>query len=144
MNPWNIPRDKFLGIFRGTRSSEFSEGPVPRNILRAPFLGNSRWKFRGTFRRNFRGLDHRKVHRNIPRKFSLGIFRGAFRRTGGPRSFLGISSENSEGFPRKNEFPMSYFRELVSSVCRRNNVILTTYRRFFLSVCRCFLVVYFI
>ncbi|WZZ43150.1 hypothetical protein YC2023_039409 [Brassica napus] len=45
---------------------------------------------------NFRGLDHRKVHRNIPRKFSLGIFRGPFRRTGGPRSFL----ENS--FPRNS------------------------------------------
>uniref|UniRef100_A0A0D3ABM8 Uncharacterized protein n=1 Tax=Brassica oleracea var. oleracea TaxID=109376 RepID=A0A0D3ABM8_BRAOL len=64
--------------------------------MKIPFLGNSRRKFRGTFRRNFRGLDHRKVHRNIPRKFSLGIFRGAFRRTGGPRSFL----ENS--FPRNS------------------------------------------
>ncbi|KAF3572146.1 hypothetical protein F2Q69_00060110 [Brassica cretica] len=29
--------------------------------------------------------------------------------------FLGIPSENSEGFPRKNEFPKSYFRGLVSS-----------------------------
>ncbi|KAF3610280.1 hypothetical protein DY000_02050263 [Brassica cretica] len=56
------------------------------------------------------------------------IYRGAFRRTGGPRSFLGIPSKNSKGFPRKNEFPRSYFRGLVSSVCRRNNVIPTTYR----------------
>ena len=55
--------------------------------------------------------------------------------------FLGIPSEISEGFPRKNEFPRSYFRGLVSSVCRRNNVIPTTYRRFFPSVCRGFLVV---
>uniref|UniRef100_A0A0D3CFV6 Uncharacterized protein n=1 Tax=Brassica oleracea var. oleracea TaxID=109376 RepID=A0A0D3CFV6_BRAOL len=29
--------------------------------------------------------------------------------------FLGIPSEISEGFPRKNEFPRSYFRGLVSS-----------------------------
>ncbi|KAF2580094.1 hypothetical protein F2Q68_00005949 [Brassica cretica] len=43
-------------------------------------------------------------------------FRGPFRRTGGPRIFLGIPSEISEGFPRKNEFPRSYFRGLVSSV----------------------------
>uniref|UniRef100_A0A0D2ZXC0 Uncharacterized protein n=1 Tax=Brassica oleracea var. oleracea TaxID=109376 RepID=A0A0D2ZXC0_BRAOL len=30
--PLNIPRNSFLGIFRGTRSSEFSEGPVPRKF----------------------------------------------------------------------------------------------------------------
>ncbi|KAF2553214.1 hypothetical protein F2Q68_00036182 [Brassica cretica] len=70
-----------------------------------------------------------------PEEVLLGIFRGPFRRTGGPQKFI------SEGFPRKNEFPRSYFRGLVSSVCRRNNVIPTTYRRFFPSVCRCFLVV---
>ncbi|KAF3570220.1 hypothetical protein F2Q69_00059990 [Brassica cretica] len=32
MNPRNIPRDSFLGIYRGTRSSEFSEGSVPRKL----------------------------------------------------------------------------------------------------------------
>ncbi|KAF2613586.1 hypothetical protein F2Q70_00012784, partial [Brassica cretica] len=32
--PRIIPRDIFLGIFRGTRSSEYSEGTVPRYILR--------------------------------------------------------------------------------------------------------------
>ncbi|KAG5385025.1 hypothetical protein IGI04_036495, partial [Brassica rapa subsp. trilocularis] len=47
--------------------------------------------------------------------------------------FLGIPSEISGRFPRKNEFPRSYFRGHVSSVCRRNNVIPTTYRRFFPS-----------
>ncbi|KAF3507164.1 hypothetical protein F2Q69_00004156 [Brassica cretica] len=71
----------FLGIFRGTT-----------------FLGNSRCKFQGRFRRNFRGLDHRKFPRNIPRKSSLGIFRGTFRRSSGPRSFLGNSvPRNSVG-----------------------------------------------
>ncbi|KAF3529344.1 hypothetical protein DY000_02041679 [Brassica cretica] len=77
--PRNFPRDTFLGIFRETRSSEFSI-------------------FRGTFRQNFRGLDDRKIHRNIPRKLSLGIFRGAFRQTGGPRNFLGnLFPRNSVG-----------------------------------------------
>ena len=32
--PRIIPRDIFLGIFRGTRSSEYSEGTVPRYIPR--------------------------------------------------------------------------------------------------------------
>ena len=94
----------FLGNFRGPRSSEISEG-------------------------------------HVPRKSSLGIFRGTFRRSSGPQSFFGIPSEISEGFPRKNEFPKSYFRGLLSSVYRRNSVIPATYRRFFPSVCRCFLVV---
>ncbi|KAF3518921.1 hypothetical protein DY000_02059171 [Brassica cretica] len=62
------------------------------------FLGNSRCKFRGRFRRNFRGLDHRKFPQNIPRKSSLGILRGTFRRSSGPRSFLGNSvHRNSVG-----------------------------------------------
>uniref|UniRef100_A0A0D2ZTK3 Uncharacterized protein n=1 Tax=Brassica oleracea var. oleracea TaxID=109376 RepID=A0A0D2ZTK3_BRAOL len=123
--PRNIPRDMFLGIYRGTCSSEYTEGPrsseyteehVPRNIPRemfleifrgTPFLGIFRGTrssefsdehFPRTFRRNFRGLDHRKIHRNIPRKLSLGIFRGAFRRTGGPRNFLGnLFPRNSVG-----------------------------------------------
>ncbi|KAF2546255.1 hypothetical protein F2Q70_00022112 [Brassica cretica] len=30
--------------------------------------------------------------------------------------FLGIPSENSEGFPRKEEIPRNYFRRLVSSI----------------------------
>ncbi|KAF3577804.1 hypothetical protein DY000_02030243 [Brassica cretica] len=65
-----------------------------------------------------------KFRGNIPTKFSLGIFRGDFRQTRDPRNFLGISSEicflgipseNSEGFPRKEEIPRNYFRRLVSS-----------------------------
>ncbi|KAF2546028.1 hypothetical protein F2Q70_00021032 [Brassica cretica] len=35
---------------------------------------------------------------------------------------LGIPSENSEGFPRKEEIPRNYFRRLVSSERLRNNV----------------------
>nr|VDD23073.1 unnamed protein product [Brassica oleracea] len=29
----------FLGIYRGTCSSEYTEGPVPRNVPRDMFLG---------------------------------------------------------------------------------------------------------
>uniref|UniRef100_A0A0D3AV36 Uncharacterized protein n=1 Tax=Brassica oleracea var. oleracea TaxID=109376 RepID=A0A0D3AV36_BRAOL len=42
MNPRNIPRDMFLGIYRGTCSSEYTEGLIPRNIPRDLFLGISR------------------------------------------------------------------------------------------------------
>ncbi|WZZ52896.1 hypothetical protein YC2023_053003 [Brassica napus] len=60
------------------------------------------------------------VRGNIPTKFSLGIFRGHFRQTNDPGissevCFLGIPSENSEGFPRKEEIPRNYFRRLVLS-----------------------------
>ncbi|KAG5400884.1 hypothetical protein IGI04_015491, partial [Brassica rapa subsp. trilocularis] len=79
-------------------------------------------------------------HEVYPSGYSDDIFLGIFRGLSdelvvlGISSeihFLGISSEISEGFPRKNEFPRSYFRGLFSSVCRRNSVIPTTYRRFF-------------
>uniref|UniRef100_A0A0D3D573 Uncharacterized protein n=1 Tax=Brassica oleracea var. oleracea TaxID=109376 RepID=A0A0D3D573_BRAOL len=75
--PRNIPRDSFLGIFRGTHSSEFSEGSVPR-------------KFPMKILRNISS----ELPRIGPSEISLGIFRGAFRRTGGP--LLGNS------FPRNS------------------------------------------
>ena len=37
--PRNIPRNCSLGIYRGTFPSEYSEEPVPRNIPRDMFLG---------------------------------------------------------------------------------------------------------
>uniref|UniRef100_A0A0D3A7Y1 Uncharacterized protein n=1 Tax=Brassica oleracea var. oleracea TaxID=109376 RepID=A0A0D3A7Y1_BRAOL len=115
MNSRNIPRDMFLGIYRGTHSSEYSEG-LPRNIPRDSSLGI------------FRGLSSSEIpDDNSEEHFvgtsedwtigkSIGIFRGDFRRTGGPRSFLGIPSEISEEIPRKKEFSRSYFRGLISSL----------------------------
>ncbi|KAF3560529.1 hypothetical protein DY000_02013867 [Brassica cretica] len=134
MNPRNIPRDPiprniprdmflgifrgifrgttflgifrgitFLGIFRGTRSSEFSDE-------------NSEEYFVGTSEDWTIGMSIEISRRSSPSVYSeelsdelvvLGIFSEI--------CFLGIPSENSEGFPRKNEFPRSYFRELVSS-----------------------------
>uniref|UniRef100_A0A0D3CIE2 Uncharacterized protein n=1 Tax=Brassica oleracea var. oleracea TaxID=109376 RepID=A0A0D3CIE2_BRAOL len=153
--PRNIPRDSFLGIFRGFISSEYSEGSFPRNILRVHFLGifrgfisseipgeNSEEHFLGTSEDWTIGKSIEISRGSSPSVYSeelsdelvvLGVFSEI--------RFLGIPSEISEGFLRKNEFPRSYFRGLVLSVCRRNNVIPTTYRRFFPSVCRGFLVV---
>ena len=86
-----------------------------------------------------------KTHRsmnfqgNIPTKFSLGIFRRDFRQTSDPRNFLGnLFPRNSvrkfRGISEERKIPRNYFRGLVSSVCRRNNVIPTKFRRFFSSV----------
>ncbi|KAF2572623.1 hypothetical protein F2Q70_00004527 [Brassica cretica] len=92
--PQNIPRNCSLGIFRGTSSSEYTEGHVPRNIPRNISVGI------------FLSIDvymsktHRsmKVRGNIPTMFSLGIFRGHFRQTNGPRNFLGnLFPRNSVG-----------------------------------------------
>uniref|UniRef100_A0A0D3E718 Uncharacterized protein n=1 Tax=Brassica oleracea var. oleracea TaxID=109376 RepID=A0A0D3E718_BRAOL len=128
MNPRNIPRDMFLGIYRGTRSSEFSEGPVPRIFrgLRSSEIPdeNSEEHFVGTSEDWTIGKSIEISRGNSPSVYSeelsgelvvLGV--------SSEICFLGIPSENSEGFPSKIEFPRSYFRGLVSSVCRRDNVI---------------------
>ncbi|KAF3561617.1 hypothetical protein DY000_02017125 [Brassica cretica] len=84
----------FLGIYRGTVPSEYSEERVPRNIPRNMSVGI------------FLSIDvyMSKTHRsmnargNIPTKFSLSIFRGHFRQTSGPRNFLGsLFPRNSVG-----------------------------------------------
>uniref|UniRef100_A0A0D3DA10 Transposase-associated domain-containing protein n=1 Tax=Brassica oleracea var. oleracea TaxID=109376 RepID=A0A0D3DA10_BRAOL len=60
--PRNIPRESFLGIFRGLISSG-----IPDDCSEERFVGTSEDWTIGK---------------------SIGIFRGDFRRTGGPRSFL--------------------------------------------------------
>ena len=137
-----IPRDRFLGIYRGRYSSEYTEADVPRNIPRDMFLGLFRGICPSVY--SYRSMyicpkTHRSmnVRGNIPTKFSLGIFRGHFDKLvilgiSSEVCFLGIPSENSEGFPRKEEIPRNYFRRLVSLVCRRNNDI-PKFRRFFPS-----------
>ena len=134
----------FLGIYRGKCSSEYSEGHRSSEFSDE----NSEEHFVGTSEDWTIGKSIEISRGSSPSVYSeelsdeqvvLGI--------SSEICFLGIPSENSEGFPRKNEFPRSFFRGLVSWVCvswvcRRNNVIPTTYRRFFPAVCRCFLVVY--
>uniref|UniRef100_A0A0D3E5W4 Uncharacterized protein n=1 Tax=Brassica oleracea var. oleracea TaxID=109376 RepID=A0A0D3E5W4_BRAOL len=106
----------FLGIFRGTRSSEFSDE-------------NSEEYFFGTSEDWTIGKSIEISRRSSPSVYSEELSDGlVVLGISSEICFLGIPSENSEGFPRKIEFPRSYFRGLVSSVCRRNNVIPMTYR----------------
>uniref|UniRef100_A0A0D2ZXH4 Uncharacterized protein n=1 Tax=Brassica oleracea var. oleracea TaxID=109376 RepID=A0A0D2ZXH4_BRAOL len=77
----------FLGIYRGTCSSEYSEGPRSSEFSDE----NSEEYFVELLRIG---------PSESPSKYPDEVL---------PRNFLGILSENSEGFPRKNEFPRSYF-----------------------------------
>ncbi|KAF3488136.1 hypothetical protein F2Q69_00053121 [Brassica cretica] len=103
MNPWNIPRDLFLGIFRefkfrGNEPSEYTEeSSFPRKFpMKIPR------KFRRNFRGKFRGLSPSVYSEELSDELVvLGVSSEIW--------FLGIPSENSEGFPRKIEFPKSYF-----------------------------------
>ncbi|KAF3601108.1 hypothetical protein F2Q69_00037127 [Brassica cretica] len=130
--PRYIPRDMFLGIFRGT------EGHVPRNIPRDMFLGIFRsidvYMSKNASIDEFRG--------NIPTKFSLGIFRGDFRQTSDPRNFLGnLVPRNSVG----NFRGISEERRNFEDLFRRYVVGITIFRRnsddFFPQNPCCFLVV---
>ncbi|KAF3531040.1 hypothetical protein DY000_02041084 [Brassica cretica] len=99
----------FLGI-----SSEYTEGHVPRYISRNMSVGI------------FLSIDvyMSKTHRsmnvrgNIPTKFSLGIFRGHFRQTSGPRNFLGsLFLRNSVGKFRGISEERRNSEELFPTIC---------------------------
>ncbi|KAF3515481.1 hypothetical protein DY000_02061552 [Brassica cretica] len=67
---------KVLGIYRGKNSSGYFDG-----LSDGPILGSSDEMFLGIFIGNFRGTEpsenfEERVPRYIPRKESLGIFRG--------------------------------------------------------------------
>uniref|UniRef100_A0A0D3ASX7 Uncharacterized protein n=1 Tax=Brassica oleracea var. oleracea TaxID=109376 RepID=A0A0D3ASX7_BRAOL len=93
----------FLGIFRGTCSSEFSDENSEEH-----FVGTSEDLTIGKSIEISRGSSPSVYSEELSdEKVVLGI--------SSEICFFGIPSENSEGFPRKNEFPRSYFRGLVSS-----------------------------
>ncbi|KAF3589301.1 hypothetical protein F2Q69_00027136 [Brassica cretica] len=82
---------KFLVIYRGKTSSGYFDG-----LSDGPILGSSEETFLGIFIGNFRGKESPEnsevwVPRYIPRKESLGIFRGDVRRKFPRVHFLGIS-----------------------------------------------------
>uniref|UniRef100_A0A0D3A864 Uncharacterized protein n=2 Tax=Brassica TaxID=3705 RepID=A0A0D3A864_BRAOL len=112
--PRNIPRDSFLGIFRGLRSSE-----IPDENSEEHFVGTSEDWTIGKSIEISRGSSPSVYSEELSDELVVLGVSSEIR-------FLGIPLEISEGFPRKNEFPRSYFRGLVSPVCRRNNVIPTT------------------
>ncbi|KAF3585470.1 hypothetical protein F2Q69_00027140 [Brassica cretica] len=101
--PRNIPRDSFLGIFRGLRSSE-----IPDENSEEHFVGTSEDWTIGKSIEISRGSSPSVYSEDLSDELVvLGV--------SSEIHFLGIPSEISEGFPRKNEFPRSYFRGLVSS-----------------------------
>ncbi|KAF3499753.1 hypothetical protein F2Q69_00043443 [Brassica cretica] len=107
--PRNIPRDMFLRIFRGPRSSEFFDENSEEH-----FVGTSEDWTIGKSIEISRGSSPLVYSEEISdEQVVLGI--------SSEICFLRIPSENSEGFPRKNEFPMSYFRGLVSSFVISND-----------------------
>uniref|UniRef100_A0A0D3CEP8 Uncharacterized protein n=1 Tax=Brassica oleracea var. oleracea TaxID=109376 RepID=A0A0D3CEP8_BRAOL len=102
--PRNIPRDLFVGIFRGLRSSE-----IPDENSEEHFVGTSEDWTIGKCIEISRGSSPSVYSEEL---FDELVVLGVSSEI----RFLGIPSEISEGFPRKNEFPRSYFRGLVSSI----------------------------
>uniref|UniRef100_A0A0D2ZWC9 Uncharacterized protein n=1 Tax=Brassica oleracea var. oleracea TaxID=109376 RepID=A0A0D2ZWC9_BRAOL len=99
----NIQRDSFLGIFRGLRSSEILDENSEEH-----FVGTSEDWTVGKSIEISRGSSPSLYSEDLSDELVvLGV--------SSEINFLGILSEISEGFPRKNEFPRSYFRGLVSS-----------------------------
>ncbi|KAF3529772.1 hypothetical protein DY000_02042630 [Brassica cretica] len=106
MNPRNIPRDLFLGIFRGNKPSEYTEGHVPRNIPRDPCSSefsneNSEEHFVGTSEVNSEDV----LPRYIPKRFPTNWWSSEFPRNSVGK-FRGISEENGIS---KKLFPRTCF-----------------------------------
>uniref|UniRef100_A0A0D3BZ24 MULE transposase N-terminal all-beta domain-containing protein n=1 Tax=Brassica oleracea var. oleracea TaxID=109376 RepID=A0A0D3BZ24_BRAOL len=94
---------KFLGNFRGPRSSE-----IPDANSEEDFVGTSEDWTIGNFLGIYRGSPPSVYSEELSDDLVvLGV--------SSEIQFLGIPSEISEGFPRKNEFPRSYFRGFFSS-----------------------------
>nr|VDD32242.1 unnamed protein product [Brassica oleracea] len=118
--PRNIPRDPFLGIFRGLRSSE-----IPDENSEEHFVETSEDWTIGKSIEISRGSSPSVYSEDLSDELVvLGV--------SSEIHFLGIPSEISEGFPRKNEFPSSYFRGLVSLFRRHTDDFFPRYAAVFL------------
>ncbi|KAF3568373.1 hypothetical protein DY000_02013134 [Brassica cretica] len=127
MNPRNIPRDMFLGIYRGTCSSEYTEGLIPRNIPRELFFGfisseipdeNSEEHFVGTSEVN----SEEVLPRYIPRSFPTNWWSSEF-----PRKF--VSSEFRRKIPRNFRGKLNFRGVISEDLFRRYVVGITLFRR---------------
>uniref|UniRef100_A0A0D3CJF0 Uncharacterized protein n=1 Tax=Brassica oleracea var. oleracea TaxID=109376 RepID=A0A0D3CJF0_BRAOL len=108
--PRNIPRDKFLGIYRGKcsteyseghRSSEFSEGPVPRNFsMKIPRNISSELPRIGPSE-NPSKYPEEALPRYIPRSFPTNRWSSEF-----PRKF--VSSELRQKITRDFRGKMNF------------------------------------
>uniref|UniRef100_A0A0D3DBZ3 Uncharacterized protein n=1 Tax=Brassica oleracea var. oleracea TaxID=109376 RepID=A0A0D3DBZ3_BRAOL len=93
----------FLGNFRGPRSSEITDANSEED-----FVGTSEDWTIGNFLGIYRGSPPSVYSEELSDDLVvLGV--------SSEIQFLGIPSEISEGFPRKNEFLRSYFRGFFSS-----------------------------
>ncbi|KAF2541483.1 hypothetical protein F2Q68_00030602 [Brassica cretica] len=91
MNSRNIPRDMFLGIYRGTRSSEFSDGSVPREFpMKIPKNISSELPRIGPSE-NPSKYPEEVLPRYIPRSFPMNWWSSEF-----PRNSVGNFRGNSE------------------------------------------------
>ncbi|KAF3533688.1 hypothetical protein DY000_02040652 [Brassica cretica] len=107
MNSRNIPRDMFLGIYRGTRSSEFSEGSFPRKFpMNIPRNISSELPRIGPLESPSK-YPEEVLPQYIPRSFPTNWWSSEF-----PRKF--VSSEFRRKIPRDFRRKMN-FRGLVSS-----------------------------
>ncbi|KAF2558275.1 hypothetical protein F2Q68_00017720 [Brassica cretica] len=122
MNSRNIPRDSFLGIFQGTRSSEFSEGSVPRKFpmtipknisSELPRIGPSE---------NPSKYPEKVLLRYIPRSFPTNCWSSEF-----SRKF--VSSEFRRKFPRKFRGKMNFRGVISEDLFRRYVVGITLFRQ---------------
>uniref|UniRef100_A0A0D3EB69 Uncharacterized protein n=1 Tax=Brassica oleracea var. oleracea TaxID=109376 RepID=A0A0D3EB69_BRAOL len=95
--PRNIPRDSFHGIFRGLLSSE-----IPDENSEEHFVGTSEDWTIGKSIEISRGSSPSVYSEELSDELVVLGVSSEIR-------FLGIPSEISEGFPRKNEFPKRYF-----------------------------------
>ncbi|KAF3610871.1 hypothetical protein DY000_02046750 [Brassica cretica] len=87
----NIPRDSFLGIFRGIRSSEFSEGHVPRKFpMKIPRNISSELPRIGPSESPSK-YPVEVLPRYIPRSFSTNLLSSEF-----PQNSVGNFRGNSE------------------------------------------------
>ncbi|KAF3548738.1 hypothetical protein DY000_02010095 [Brassica cretica] len=104
--PRNIPRDTFLGIYRRTHSSEFSEGSVPRKFpMKVPRNISSEFPRIGPSENPSKYPEEVRP-RYIPRIFPTNWWSSEF-----PRKF--ISSEFRRKFPRGFRGKMN-FRGVIS------------------------------
>ncbi|KAF3564562.1 hypothetical protein DY000_02016789 [Brassica cretica] len=104
--PRNIPRDLFLGIFRGLRSSEFSEGSVPRKFpMKIPRNISSELPRIGPSESPSK-YPEEVLPRYIPRSFPTNWWSSEF-----PRKF--VSSEFRRKIPRDFRGKMN-FRGVIS------------------------------
>ncbi|WZZ31208.1 hypothetical protein YC2023_014609 [Brassica napus] len=109
MFPWNS-----VGIFR-RNSEEHLINSIDRCVFEHKRIDRCVYK---------KTLSLEYSEEVYPSEYSDDIFLGIFRgisdelvvlRISSEIHFFGIPSEISEGFPRKDEFPRSYFRGLFSS-----------------------------